>query len=196
MTKKSIAYIIGNGTTRSALDLEALRRLGNGTIYGCNALYRDFWPDRIVAMDPLMVSELESSDFPETDIIVPSPEGRLEPIEYTGSVRRANNAGMIAMDHAIQNDHNFLYCIGLDFVLEQERLNVGNLYDNSPGYGPQTRASYQDTQMRCGYFEWFVNQHRHVHFRFLFPRDSYVFRPIGSNNVSVQFFDAFWRQHG
>ena len=37
-----IAFIIGNGVSRKPIDLHQLK--GEGTIFGCNALYRDF-PD-------------------------------------------------------------------------------------------------------------------------------------------------------
>ena len=35
-----IAFIIGNGVSRKPIDLHQLK--GKGTIFGCNALYRDF----------------------------------------------------------------------------------------------------------------------------------------------------------
>ena len=44
-----IAFVIGNGQSRSHFNLNTLR--GKGTIYGCNALYRDFMPDVLVATD-------------------------------------------------------------------------------------------------------------------------------------------------
>ena len=51
-TKKT-AFIIGNGGTRRSFPLDILR--GHGTIYGCNALYRDFEPDFLVAIDAGMI---------------------------------------------------------------------------------------------------------------------------------------------
>jgi hypothetical protein len=39
MTK---VFCIGNGESRKGFDLESLRK--HGTIYGCNAIYRDFMP--------------------------------------------------------------------------------------------------------------------------------------------------------
>ena len=45
----SKAFCIGNGESRKGFDLEQLRP--HGKIYGCNALYRDFTPDVLVAVD-------------------------------------------------------------------------------------------------------------------------------------------------
>ena len=53
------AFIIGNGVSRKGFDLEQLR--GKGVIYGCNALYRDFMPDVLVATDDKMREEIELS---------------------------------------------------------------------------------------------------------------------------------------
>jgi hypothetical protein len=42
-------FCIGNGESRKGFDLEKLRP--HGKIYGCNALYRDFTPDHLSAVD-------------------------------------------------------------------------------------------------------------------------------------------------
>ena len=55
------AFIIGNGKSRIGFDLNQLR--GKGTIYGCNALYRDFMPDVLIATDDRMREEIELSEI-------------------------------------------------------------------------------------------------------------------------------------
>lgn len=54
-----IGFVIGNGESRTGFDLEQLRPLG--PIYGCNALYRDFIPDVLVAVDDGMVKEIKEA---------------------------------------------------------------------------------------------------------------------------------------
>ena len=54
-------FIIGNGESRKGLDLDSLRE--KGKIYGCNALYRDFTPDVLVAVDEAMMFEIVSSGY-------------------------------------------------------------------------------------------------------------------------------------
>jgi hypothetical protein len=53
------AFIIGNGVSRKSIDLSTL----NGTIIGCNALYREFTPDILVAVDKRMVIEIRKSGY-------------------------------------------------------------------------------------------------------------------------------------
>ena len=49
-------FIIGNGESRKGFDLANLRQYG--TIYGCNAIYREFMPDVITAVDHGIMHEI------------------------------------------------------------------------------------------------------------------------------------------
>ena len=49
-------FCIGNGESRKGFDLEKLRK--HGTIYGCNAIYRDFMPDVLTAVDHGIMHEI------------------------------------------------------------------------------------------------------------------------------------------
>ena len=52
------AFIIGNGESRNIFPIETLK--GHGTIYGCNAIYRDhpYLCDHVVAVNPPMYEEI------------------------------------------------------------------------------------------------------------------------------------------
>ena len=52
----STAFIIGNGKSREPIPLEALKQ--HGKIYACNAVYREFEPDYLIAVDTKMISEI------------------------------------------------------------------------------------------------------------------------------------------
>ena len=54
MAKK--VFCIGNGESRKGFDLEKLRP--HGKIYGCNAIYRDFMPDVLTAVDHGIMHEI------------------------------------------------------------------------------------------------------------------------------------------
>lgn len=49
-------FCIGNGESRKGFDLERLRP--HGKIYGCNAIYRDFTPDVLTAVDHGIMHEI------------------------------------------------------------------------------------------------------------------------------------------
>jgi hypothetical protein len=52
----SKVYCIGNGESRKDFDLNKLKPHGN--IYGCNAIYRDFLPDVLTAVDHGIMHEI------------------------------------------------------------------------------------------------------------------------------------------
>ena len=54
-----VVFCIGNGQTRSSVDLIKLRP--HGKIYGCNGLYRDFAPDVLCSVDGPMMHEIYQS---------------------------------------------------------------------------------------------------------------------------------------
>src|SRR6056300_1971441 len=54
-------FCIGNGESRKGFDLSKLRQFGN--IYGCNALYRDFTPDVLTAVDNGIMHEIYQSGY-------------------------------------------------------------------------------------------------------------------------------------
>ena len=54
-------FCIGNGKSRSNVDLDKLKKLGK--VYGCNALYRDFTPDKLITNDSWMLKELFEAEY-------------------------------------------------------------------------------------------------------------------------------------
>ena len=57
----SRVFCIGNGESRQSLDLIKFRP--HGKIYGCNALYRDFTPDVLTAVDHGIMHEIYQSGY-------------------------------------------------------------------------------------------------------------------------------------
>lgn len=57
----SVAFVLGNGTSRNPIDLNQLKQ--HGKIYACNAVYRTFAPDYLVAVDSKMVQEIDRSKY-------------------------------------------------------------------------------------------------------------------------------------
>ena len=174
---KNIAIIIGNGKSREAIDLNTL--VGQGTIYGTNALYRDFagW-DYLVAIDDRMIDEIKTTSMRlPGKAIFPLEHERYE--ETTG---RRGNAGMCAMREAIRNGAGTLYCLGFDFILAGAN-SVLNVYGGSKNYEPETQAGLMEAGYhRIKYLEWFAAQYPDVNFIFVIPDDGQV-KPIDAENI-------------
>jgi hypothetical protein len=166
---RKTAFIIGNGKSRAGLDLNVLRPYG--TIFGCNALYRHFTPDYLVAIDDGMIHEIENSEFPKDRFIVPDFYECFEPVALhpSGKVPRSN-AGMNAMLEAIRRDHDQLILIGFDFIVASEDLCTGNMYKGTVNYGPETHCSFADSANRMRFLNWFIDQNKEVKFIFTIPK--------------------------
>jgi hypothetical protein len=185
---QNIAIIVGNGPSRNEIQLDSL--VGQGTIFGCNALYRDFdGYDFLVAIDDRMINEIKTTEKKLTgQAIFPPEDERWESSDFS-PMRRRSNAGMNAMIEAIKRDHNVLYCLGFDFILSGEG-SLGNVYKDSVNYTPDTQPSYDDNYNRIKYLEWFCNQHPDVKFVFVIPDGSNT-KSLDADNIIGMHMSTF-----
>jgi len=185
------AFIIGNGTSRKPVDLNKL--VGKGTIFGCNALYREFKNyDYLISIDRQFQMIMEANDevFGEDKRNIFPPEDECyESAEYNPQ-RRRSNAGMNAMLEAIRRNHDKLYCLGFDFLLEDDEMSEDNIFKNQKGYGPETHANHLDNVHRVAYLEWFMRKYHYTQFTFVLPDDE-PFQTLTAPNVTGIFISKF-----
>ena len=55
-------FVICNGESRKGVDLAELNKYGK--VYGCNALYRDYEPDALIAIDEQLMHEIYWTGYP------------------------------------------------------------------------------------------------------------------------------------
>lgn len=135
-------WVIGNGQSRLNFNLNSIK---DYTI-GCNAIYRDFYPNEIVAVDRRMVSEILSSLYPNTvytrpdwckdftDLRVRS----LPEIPFTG-IQKADipfhwNSGPYAILLACLKNSTEINLIGFDLWGDNGLVN--NVYKGTQNYDP------------------------------------------------------------
>ena len=129
-------FLIGNGTSRKDFDLERLR--SKGTIIGCNALYREFTPDVLIAIDAKMLKELKESDYgSENFVIIPRNRTVAVPNAKMWKTERFNTSGCFAMKLITQvMQPNKCYMLGMDGY-------PGNMYDGTKNYAPNTLQNFK-----------------------------------------------------
>lgn len=168
-TFDDVAYIIGNGTSRKHFDLDKLR--GKGTSFGCNALYRDWIPDYLVAIDDKITDEInaaiEKGILKRDQFIAPPWTECYEDIRYS-SLQRRSNAGMNAMVEALRRKKTQLVCLGFDFMIKNSDQATSNVYEGTNAYGVDTHATYEDSINRIKYMNWFAHDHKFAEFIFVF----------------------------
>ena len=106
------AFVLGNGISRQAVDLNQLRPLGK--IYGCNGLYRDFEPDYLVATDRPISETIQNSGYSASHKFytrkpIPGLGALPVPKQYHG-----NSSGPIATALAALDGHSTIYMLGFD----------------------------------------------------------------------------------
>ena len=143
MTKK-IAFVLGNGTSRKSINLQKLKQ--HGTVYGCNALYREFAPDHLVCVDTKMIIEISDVGYNNTYSVWSNPN---KLTKNTSNINIMNpnkgwSSGPTAMLLASQHNHNEVYLLGFDYVgLGSEKEKVNNIYAGTKNYKrTEDRATY------------------------------------------------------
>ena len=125
------AFVLGNGVSRRGIDLTQLRQ--HGPIYGCNALYREYTPDVLVATDRPIATAIQESGYSaryrfHTRKPLPNLGGKPVPVEYYG-----NSSGPIACALAALDAHNEIYMLGFDLGADRDQT-FNNMYAGTEFY--------------------------------------------------------------
>jgi hypothetical protein len=135
------ALAIGNGESRLGFDLTHIANHKGGLFganrlqtYGCNALYRDFAPDFLVATGDEIVKEIADSAYTNDNIVYANGQ---HIIEYPGKFylvpqNVAFDAGSLAVYLACFDGHKKIFLLGYDGY--DVASNVNNVYKDTNGY--------------------------------------------------------------
>ena len=134
----TIAFVVGNGCSRGQIDISKLA--SHGTVYACNAAYRDFFPDYLVAVDKKMVLEIvEESHYPRSKVWTNAATNvnHINGINYFEPCRgwsSGPSALLLASDHG----HEAIYILGFDYHGLDNNTKNNNVYAGTRNYRPVT----------------------------------------------------------
>lgn len=146
----STAYVLGNGTSRKDIALDNLKNYGK--VYGCNALYREYDPDYLIAVDAKMIFEIARNNYQLTHSVWTNPNRTYSKIKGLNLFEPSKgwSSGPTALDLASTHGHSEIYILGFDFQGLDEKLN--NIYANTPNYKKSTdNATYYGNWTRQTY---------------------------------------------
>lgn len=133
LTGKS-AFVLGNGVSRKGIDLSVLQE--QGTVYGCNALYREFEPDYLVAVDVKMVNEICKNQYQLTHEVWTNPNRSYAKLQGLNFFHPAKgwSSGPTALWLASQHEYDNIYILGFDYKGVDNGKKFNNLYANTMNY--------------------------------------------------------------
>jgi hypothetical protein len=127
----SASFVLGNGISRLAVDLSVLKQ--RGTVYGCNALYREFEPDVLISTDRPISHQIQNSGYAQNHVMytrkpLPGLGAKAVPQNYYGF-----SSGPIAVALAAMSQALAVYLIGFDMgPTTNNRFN--NVYSDTEFY--------------------------------------------------------------
>lgn len=128
------AFVLGNGVSRKPVNPEDLQK--HGTVYGCNALYRSFAPDYLVAVDVKMVAEINKYGYQHNNEVWTNPNKSYKAMKNLNFFHPAKgwSSGPTALWLASQHGYSRIFILGFDYQGLEEGKRFNNLYADTFNY--------------------------------------------------------------
>jgi hypothetical protein len=130
------AFVLGNGRSRLAINPTPL--LEHGAVYGCNAIYREFEPHYLIAVDVKMVNEIIGAGYNKTHEVWTNPNKGISSKNYLNmfNPHKGWSSGPTALWLAASRGHKHIYILGFDYQGEAGKFN--NVYADTFNYKKST----------------------------------------------------------
>jgi len=179
-----IAFVLGNGRSRRNADLEKLQNIG--TIFGCNALYREFDPDYLVAVDVKMMNEIIQAGYHKNHSVWTNPN---KGISSKNNINLFNphkgwSSGPTALWFASTKSFRKIYILGFDYQGLSGKFN--NVYADTYNYKKSTdQATFHGNWL--SQTEKVVKEFRSIKFyRVIEPGNFIPDQLAEKNNINLQ----------
>jgi hypothetical protein len=147
MVPNTIAFVLGNGVSRKSINANNLKE--HGTVYGCNAIYREFDPHYLIAVDTKMVVEIVNAGYHHTKKVWTNHNrayDRYSNLNYF-EPSKGWSSGPTALDMASNHNHRIIYILGFDYVGNGNLVN--NIYAGTANYKSKDQtATYYGNWLR------------------------------------------------
>lgn len=135
----NIAFVLGNGRSRLSVDPTSL--LNIGTVYGCNAQYREFDPHYLIAVDVKMVNEIIEAGYHKSHQVWTNPNKGISTKQHINffSPHKGWSSGPTALWFAASNGHKQIFILGFDYQGIDGKFN--NVYADTFNYKKSSDAA-------------------------------------------------------
>ena len=128
------SFVLGNGTSRKDVDLDKLYPLG--PMYACNAVYRTFTPDYLIAVDVKMILEISKTKFQHKNEVWTNRNkayDRIQGLNYFNP-SKGWSSGPTALWLASKHGHRNIFILGFDYKGLKDGKSFNNLFADTPNY--------------------------------------------------------------
>lgn len=143
------AFVLGNGTSRKGIDPNDLKPYGK--IYGCNALYREFDPDFLIAVDVKMILEINKAGYQHSHEVWTNPNKTYHAMRNLNFFQPSKgwSSGPTALWLATQHRYERIFILGFDYKGLNEGKSLNNIYADTENYKRSTdSATYYGNWLR------------------------------------------------
>lgn len=180
--QNNVAFVLGNGTSRLNLKVNEIKT--RGIVYGCNALYREFDPDYLIAVDVKMVNEIIAAGYHNSHSVWTNPN--------KGITNKANlnffnphkgwSSGPTALWFAASQGHKEIFILGFDYQGLGGRFN--NVYADTYNYKKSNdAATYFGNWL--SQTEKVIKEFRQIKFFRVIESNGFVPDKLGANHPNL-----------
>jgi hypothetical protein len=162
-----------------------------GTVYGCNAIYREFDPDYLIAVDSKMVNEIVSTGYQENHQVWTNPSNGIVMKKHLNffDPHKGWSSGPTALWFAASNGHLKINILGFDFQGIDGKFN--NVYADTYNYKKSNEAATY-------YGNWLnqtqriIEEFKHIKFTRVVEQDAYYPDILSElKNLNTVSYDEF-----
>jgi uncharacterized Rossmann fold enzyme len=190
--KGKIGFVLGNGTSRSSIDVQELQQ--QGKTYACNAVYRNgITPDYLVAVDTKMILEITSTGYQNNNIVYTNPNKSYSGIKNLNFFNPSKgwSSGPTALWLAAQHGYEKIYILGFDYKGLDDGKRLNNIFANTRNYKKSTDgATFFGNWMRQTIAV--LRENPHIEFNRIILPDNYIPDELNTfNNMKHMLVDDF-----
>lgn len=138
------SFVLGNGVSRKSINPEHLKK--HGKVYGCNALFRSFTPDFLVAVDTKMIVEITDAGYHLENQVWTNPNKLTKTYSNLNlfNPNRGWSSGPTALHLASKHGAQQIFILGFDYLgIGIDNGKVNNMYAGTKNYKNEgDRATY------------------------------------------------------
>jgi uncharacterized Rossmann fold enzyme len=141
MIESNTAFVLGNGTSRASVKSQELKTFGK--VYGCNALYRTFDPDYLIAVDVKMVLEINKAGYQRKNTVWTNPNKSYQKMSNLNFFQPSKgwSSGPTALWLASQHGYEKIFILGFDYKGLDEGKKLNNMYSDTVNYKKSTEGA-------------------------------------------------------